>query len=131
MNKQKRTEIKENFEKVMDNRDETYSLLKDFEKKHGFVPAKYNEDVKFMAAYAEYRRTGGWRKNPLCLMIVNKATKKAIKSDKKKNLQTGEKINKGLTELEKDTLLRLLKSEKIYKAVNKAAKEVEKMKGVK
>ena len=124
MTKQDKQEIKANFEKVMDNRDMVYKLLQVFEKKHGFVPAQYNEDVKYMAAYAEYRRTGGWRKNPLAVMLIKKAIKKAIKSGGLQKPVITDTIKKSEEFLDVET-------KRLYEAVEKARVAAEKLKGEK
>lgn len=80
MNKAEKSKIKQQFEKVMDNRDNSFKTLEEFEKKYHMIPEKYQKDARVMAAYAEYKRTGGWRKNGLAVTILNKAIKKAIKS---------------------------------------------------
>jgi hypothetical protein len=79
--KKEKAEVKANFEKVMDSREKVYSILQNYEKKNGFVPAEYQKDHRFMAAYEEYKRIGGWRNNKLVAMLIKKAIKKAIKNN--------------------------------------------------
>jgi hypothetical protein len=81
MTKAEKIKIKQQFETFMDNRDNVYKILEEFEKKHKFIPEKYQGDHKFMAAYAEYKITGGWRKNGIAKLIIKKAIKKAIKNN--------------------------------------------------
>lgn len=76
---------------AMDQREKPFKLMRDYEKMHGFVPARlqqgYEKDgvlvggTVFMAQYEEFKRTGSWRDQE---GVMEKIVKAAIKAAEKK-----------------------------------------------
>jgi len=85
--KTEKEQVKEMFEKVMDNRDDFFKSLYGFEAKHGFIPEQYGKDVKLMASFAEYKTQGPWRKSKIARLLIDMAVKKAMKAGGIKNLK--------------------------------------------
>jgi hypothetical protein len=62
-NKKLLQKAKETIEEVFDKQENFHRTLKDFEDKNGFVPAKYQKDIRLMAVYETYKKVGSWREN--------------------------------------------------------------------
>lgn len=114
-----RKEQKLILEEMMDNRDNMYVEIENFENKFHYIPEKYKSDIRLMNAYDEYKRFGGWRRIPGITILINKSAKKAaeniINNEGKKPVPMADKI-KYLKN----------KTDKIFEAVEKAKKEIKK-----
>ncbi len=118
-------EAKKQFYDFMYTRDKVYILLDEFKTKHGFIPEQYRSDIMFMNAYSEYKRFGGWLKIPGVKLVINKAIKKYCK---KKMLNP--EPEKEMTVKESEAYLKE-KTKEIYDGIDKAKKELDKIKRVK
>lgn len=77
--------IKNLIENELEKRDEVFKLIKEFENKHGFVPAEYKRDHKLMANYEDYKKHGSYKNSPIVQKLIMKAVKRFGKNTKKKN----------------------------------------------
>jgi len=69
----------------MDAREEPFRLVREFEKKHGFVPAQYQIDVKFFANYETYKRVGSWRNDKAASALVEKSAREIARRKRRKH----------------------------------------------